>query len=330
MPPLVSVLTPVYNGGKYLAECLDSVLSQTYPHWEYTIVNNASTDDTLTIAQAYAAKDSRIQVVSNRALVGLIENHNIAFRHISTYSIYTKVVSADDWLYPECIEAMVRLAEQNPTVGIVQAYVTNRDGIRWSGLPGDSAVIHGREASRLYLLGKVALAAPSGLLFCSDLVRSHDPFFPGVNPTADAGGCLRCLHDCDLGVVPSVLSYERLHSEAVTAGAVKLGRHLPDHLDLLCTYGPEFLSKAEFSLRLDEVLADYYAWLAAAAIHFRKREFWKYHSARMADLGFRLDRPRLAKAVLVKILDLLREPRATAAKIRRQLSPNVSASQINH
>jgi glycosyltransferase involved in cell wall biosynthesis len=49
--PLVSILTPVYNGEKYLAECIRSVLAQTYQNWEYTIVNNCSTDKTLEIAK---------------------------------------------------------------------------------------------------------------------------------------------------------------------------------------------------------------------------------------------------------------------------------------
>ena len=51
--PLVSVVTPVYNGGKFLRECIESVLSQTYQNFEYIILNNSSTDDTLEIAEDY-------------------------------------------------------------------------------------------------------------------------------------------------------------------------------------------------------------------------------------------------------------------------------------
>src|SRR5262245_33269523 len=120
--PLVSVATPVYNGGKYLAECIESVLAQTYQNWDYVIVNNCSTDKTLDIAQTYARKDKRIRVVSNYQFVGVIENHNIAFQNISQESKYCKVVSADDWLNPECLNKMVELAEAHPSVGIVGSY----------------------------------------------------------------------------------------------------------------------------------------------------------------------------------------------------------------
>ena len=63
--PLVSVVTPVFNGGKFLGECIDSVLAQTYTNWEYVIVDNCSTDATLEIAQRYAAADPRIRVYHN-------------------------------------------------------------------------------------------------------------------------------------------------------------------------------------------------------------------------------------------------------------------------
>ena len=81
--PLVSILISVYNGQKYLAECIDSVLSQTYQNWEYLIVNNRSTDGTLDLAQPYALRDPRVRVHTNEEFVNRGENHNIAFRRIS-------------------------------------------------------------------------------------------------------------------------------------------------------------------------------------------------------------------------------------------------------
>src|SRR5438093_2584566 len=120
--PLVSVVTPVYNGKKYLTECIESVLAQTYQNWEYIIVNNCSTDRSLEIAQSYAEKDARIRINNNQEFVGREANENIAFRQISPDSKYCKMVHADDWLFPECIARMVAVAETNPTVGIIGAY----------------------------------------------------------------------------------------------------------------------------------------------------------------------------------------------------------------
>src|ERR1019366_1560913 len=105
--PLVSVLTPVYNMGNFLADCIESVLRQNYKNFEYIIVNNCSTDQSLDIALSYAKKDSRIRVHNNSDFVGVIDNHNIAFRLISPGSKYCKVVSADDWIFPDCLAQMV-------------------------------------------------------------------------------------------------------------------------------------------------------------------------------------------------------------------------------
>ena len=101
--PLVSVVTPVYNGEKYLAECVESILSQTYGNWEYIIIDNCSDDQTGAIAQHYAERDGRIRVRRNDEVLLVIPNFNHAMRQISPMSVYCKVVCADDWLFPECL-----------------------------------------------------------------------------------------------------------------------------------------------------------------------------------------------------------------------------------
>ncbi len=117
--PLVSVLTPVYNGEKLLAQCIRSVLAQTYTNFEYTIVNNCSTDRTLEIAESFAKQDSRIRVHNNIDFLSVVDNHNKAFSLIADGAKYCKVVGADDWLFPHCITEMVKLAEQYPKLGML-------------------------------------------------------------------------------------------------------------------------------------------------------------------------------------------------------------------
>jgi len=61
-----TVVTPVLNGEKYLAETIESVIGQSYPHWRYFIMDGGSTDNTLAIANQYAETDERITVVSGK------------------------------------------------------------------------------------------------------------------------------------------------------------------------------------------------------------------------------------------------------------------------
>ena len=61
--PLVSVVTPFFNTAPYLAECIESVLAQSYSHFEYILLDNCSTDGSSEIAAAYASRDSRIRLI---------------------------------------------------------------------------------------------------------------------------------------------------------------------------------------------------------------------------------------------------------------------------
>src|SRR6185369_9267350 len=126
-------------------------LAQTYRNWDYTIIDNCSTDRTGEIARAYASKDSRIRVCTNDTFLSVIANHNSALRHVSPQSKYVKVVFADDRIYPDCLERMVALAEANPNVGLVSAECMEGDRIICTGLPAATAVADGRDICRRHL-----------------------------------------------------------------------------------------------------------------------------------------------------------------------------------
>ena len=70
--PKVTVLMPAYNAEKYIGTAIESILNQTYKDFEFIIVNDCSTDNTLRIINDYAKKDKRIRVISNK------ENQKIA------------------------------------------------------------------------------------------------------------------------------------------------------------------------------------------------------------------------------------------------------------
>ena len=69
---LVSIITPCYNGGRFIADTIESVLGQTYAQWEMIVVDDGSADDTAEIAGRYAARDSRIQLIrqQNAGILG--------------------------------------------------------------------------------------------------------------------------------------------------------------------------------------------------------------------------------------------------------------------
>jgi glycosyltransferase involved in cell wall biosynthesis len=318
--PRVSVVTPVYNGAKYLRACIESVLAQSHDNWDYSIVDNCSTDDSLAIAREYAAADPRVTAQSNEQFVGAIANHNRAVRSISAEAEYCKVLSADDWMYPDCIAKLVAVAERHPSVTIVSSYSANGSGVRCGGLPLSQELLAGREAVRLYLLGAIdPLCTPSAVLYRASIVRGADDFFPGSAPSADLEAFLNCLRAGDLGFVHQILSFERIHDEATTAMVGATNSQLLDRMRILMEFGPEFLSPTERQQRIDEQLAGYFDVLAGACFNFRDSAFWKLHREGLDALGYSIYSPRLAKAVVAKFLDLTLNPKATTEKIVRRV-----------
>jgi glycosyltransferase involved in cell wall biosynthesis len=318
--PLVSVVTPVFNGAKYLRACIESVLAQTYDRWDYTIVDNCSTDGSLAIAREYAETHPQINVRSNEQFVGAVENHNRAFRSISPEAKYCKPLSADDWMYPECISKLVDLAECHSSVGIVGSYAANVSGVRWGNLPLSEEVLTGRQAVRLYLLGAIEnFWTPSTVLYRGSLVRATDVFFPGSAPSADLEACLNCLKQSDLGFVHQILSFERIHDEAITARVAEMNSQLLDRMRILLEFGPDFLNLSEQDSRLEEQLSNYFDVLAVGYFNFRGREFWRLHQEGLDELGYTIYNRRLAKAIVARSLDLMLNPKATTEKVVRRV-----------
>jgi glycosyltransferase involved in cell wall biosynthesis len=107
---LVTIGVPVYNGERYLAQCLDSLLAQTYRNFVLVISDNASTDRTPEICQRYAKADSRIRYSRNRVNIGMYGNFNRVLELVRTP--YVKLANADDYWAPtmlaDCMEQMER------------------------------------------------------------------------------------------------------------------------------------------------------------------------------------------------------------------------------
>ena len=119
----VSILTTVYNREKYLAACIESVLSSSYQDWELIIVDDVSKDTSLDIAKRYEQKDPRIKVYINDKNLGDYPNRNKAASYAT--GKYLKYLDADDIIYPHGLEVMAHTMEQFPeaALGISQKVV---------------------------------------------------------------------------------------------------------------------------------------------------------------------------------------------------------------
>jgi len=298
--PLVSILTPVFNGETYLRPCIESVLRQTYQDWEYIIVDNCSKDATPDIIREYARQDKRIRIVTNTSFAGIIENHNIAFSEMSSSAEYCKVVQADDWIYPECVEKFVKLCEDNPTISLATAYRLDGDHVGLKGLPESISVFSGREIVRSFFFDerRDIFGSPTSYFLRAEPVRAHPPFFNPYNMYADVEACIKILRAGDFGFIHEVLTFTRRPRDAQTPRSHYLRVTYPSYLWIMKNHGQVFLSEEEKSGLVHKHFRAYYQVMARDLINLRRnREYWRYHIRSLREVGYPFNLLRLLAAI---------------------------------
>ena len=109
----VSICIPTYNGEKYLREALDSALAQTYPHLEILVVDDHSTDGTLSIMSDYTASHSRIRLIKNLSPTGMVNNWIKCIRE-ARYD-WIKFLFQDDILETCCVQKLMQICRVEQT-----------------------------------------------------------------------------------------------------------------------------------------------------------------------------------------------------------------------
>ena len=121
----VSVIVPVYNSEKYLAECISSVIEQTYKNWELLLIDDCSTDKSLDIIKSYADKDMRIRLITNETNSGPAFSRNRGIENATGDLIC--FLDSDDYYLPDFLTGMVS-AYKNNDVDFVISFFYNKKG----------------------------------------------------------------------------------------------------------------------------------------------------------------------------------------------------------
>src|SRR5438477_6821768 len=115
--PAISIVLPTYNGSKYISTSIESCLNQTFKDFELIIVNDASTDNTAEIIQAYAVTDKRVKVIHNpfnkKLPLSLNEGFDMAKGKYHTWT------SDDNYYAPNALEILFEILEKNETIDFV-------------------------------------------------------------------------------------------------------------------------------------------------------------------------------------------------------------------
>lgn len=121
--PLVSVVMPVYNSEKYLAEAIESILKQTYTNFEFIIIDDCSTDKSWKIISDFAKKDKRIRAFRNEKNLKIVKTRNKGFELCSDKSKYYAIFDSDDISLPKRLELEVKFLEEHEDYAVVGGHI---------------------------------------------------------------------------------------------------------------------------------------------------------------------------------------------------------------
>ena len=175
--PKVHIVIPLYNAEAFIADTIQSVLNQSYKNFKLTILDDCSTDQSLSIAQAF--NDPRIIIKSHPHRLGFFKNWNAALNEINTD--YGKLLPHDDTLYPDCIQKQVDVLENNHEVVLVHC---NRNIIDPKGNILTRRIAREPEGKKTFIQslkkiirsGTNPIGEPGAVLFRSKSIRSIGSF----------------------------------------------------------------------------------------------------------------------------------------------------------
>ncbi|GAA4702215.1 glycosyltransferase family 2 protein [Brevibacillus fulvus] len=213
---LVSIVITNYNRAPYLTECLDSLLNQSYPHWEIIFVDDASTDNSVQVVEQWL-EQNRGQFTPDQSLLLLPLPRNVGFSGALTTGFFLAngefiaVQDSDDYSDPQRLQKQVQFLRDHPQIQLVgsnYAYFSDQEP---SVKKTASWIKYGDEIARVYANG--------GHCVCHGTILFHGSLFDQIGgPTRRIGGAedyefiVKCLNaKAKIENVPEVLYYYRRH-----------------------------------------------------------------------------------------------------------------------
>lgn len=204
--PKVTVLMPVYNGEKYLKEAIDSILNQTFSDFEFLIINDGSTDNTVGIINSY--NDSRIRLVHNDKNLGLITTLNKGFD--LARGEYIARMDCDDVSLPDRLSKQVVFMEAHPGIGVCGTWFEFMDCgqvIKWP---------EQHDAIKAQLFYNTALGHPT-VMMRTDVIKRYEFYYDSLyEHSEDYELWIRLSEVTQLSNIPEILLKYRIHPDQIS------------------------------------------------------------------------------------------------------------------
>jgi glycosyltransferase involved in cell wall biosynthesis len=213
--PIVSVFMPVYNGERFIAQAIESLLKQTFQSLELIIVNDGSTDQTEEVIRPYTLRDSRVRILRHEYNRGLSAARNTGWQAVSPDAAFIMNHDCDDISLPRSIETLVEYLTEHEDISAVGSFCDYIDQdavtVGWAPLEWQPAWIR-------TTFGRLNSMAMSATLVRRNLYEQIAPFQKEFGSCDDYNFWSRSLQaGFRLANVPRVLHLIRLHPESLTS-----------------------------------------------------------------------------------------------------------------
>lgn len=238
MTPLVSVCMPTYNGAKFVAEAIESVLHQDFADFELLIIDDCSSDETGEIIERFCRQDARVRAIYNSSNLGMVENWNACL--VRARGRYLHYLFGDDLISsPDALSRMVEILENNRSVSLVASsrhLIDSRSERR--GLIsffGNGSVTDGSSVIRRCLLEqKNLIGEPSVVMFRrEDALRGFDARY---RQFVDLEMWFHLLEQGSFAFIGEPLASFRVHDAQQTRKNVAALLHVEEMFMLLDEY----------------------------------------------------------------------------------------------
>ncbi len=275
--PLVAVVTPVFNGERYLKAAMECVQEQTYPNLIYVVLDNASTDSTPSIIEAFKGRRVPLTSQRNPSTIPLPNNWSAAVGLVPKDAKYFVVLCADDLIEADFVAKMVAVAESDPDIQLTGCMRRENETIMPTSLPKEETVFDGPEVVRSFLNKKSDDIPHMWGLFRRREEDFARDFYDDSMYMEDTDACLRAMVRGKFGFVHEPLYTFRLHPGSVTETIIKGSTHRHfDMIRILERWGPVVMSESEFRSCAPRHLRVIYRHMLASKAFGRHEVYARY------------------------------------------------------
>ncbi|MEP7263544.1 MAG: glycosyltransferase family 2 protein [Bacteroidota bacterium] len=238
----VSICIPVYNGGEYLDECIQSAVRQVYSAFEIVIVDDQSKDNSVEIINKWIAKDQRIRLFVNEKNLGLTGNWNACLQHAK--GEWIKFLFQDDILAPDCLQKMLMYADKAKFISAERNFIfeegvdeiTRHQYSTQLTSPADEfslkqpSLISAEALCRKVIQRNSSnfIGEPTAVMFRRDLIEECGMFSVDYDQICDLEYWIRIGSIHGLFHIPEGLAFFRVHPQSTSSENKKVRMELAD------------------------------------------------------------------------------------------------------